>query len=61
MPSGVENNRETNCGEDTRFNQEKIGEVQGENLPEQRALFETTKKNLTDDQENVWSIHFNNC
>ena len=44
MPSGVENNRETNCGEDTPFNQEKIGDVPGENLPEQRALFETTTK-----------------
>ena len=44
MPSGVENNRETNCGEDTPFNQEKIGDVQGENLPEERALFETTTK-----------------
>ena len=43
MPSGVENNRETNCGKDTPFNQEKI-DVQGENLPEQRALFETTTK-----------------
>ena len=53
MPSGVENNRETNCGEDTPFNQEKIGDVQGENLPEQRALLKQQQKNLTDDQENV--------
>ena len=44
MPSGVENNRETNCGKDTPFNQEKIGDVEGENLPEQCALFETTTK-----------------
>ena len=34
-PSVVENNRETNCGGETPFNQEKIGDVQGENLREQ--------------------------
>ena len=34
----MENNIETNSGGETPFNQEKIGEEQGENLPEQRNL-----------------------
>ena len=50
LPSNMATVQNLYCGEETSFNQEKIGDVQDENLPDQHTLFETTTKNLTDDQ-----------
>lgn len=48
----MENDKETICGEETLFNQEKIGDVQGESFPQQFNGLKQ-KKNLKDDQEKV--------
>lgn len=40
----MENDKETNCGEETLFNQEKIGDVQGESFPQQFNGLKQKKK-----------------